>query len=137
MAVERESGSRWLGLFLQARRSSRVPGLGLGLVLGAGGVGHRGLCCVLPSGHCSQSSWGFLLPAGQGGGRSGLRTGSTGKGCSLVCTGAWSCPRSLWGEPGACRTLFLRAVRLVSLHHVSALAPVGSVFNWPGRDRGD
>lgn len=77
-AAEGQSGSRGLG-------SGRVPGLGLGLVLGAGGAGHQGLCCVLWLGHCSWSSQRFLLREGQGGGRSWLRTG---KGCLLVCTGA-------------------------------------------------
>lgn len=101
-------------------------GLGLGSHARAGGAGHWGLCCVLWSGHCSWSSWGFLLCAGQGRGRSWLWTG---KGCSLVCTGAWRCPRRLWDEPRACRTLFPSAVWPVSLHHVSALAPVGSILN--------
>lgn len=87
--------------------------------------GTAGLCCVLRSGHCSWSNQGFLLCAGQGGGRSWLWTG---KGCSLVCTGAWSCPRRSWDEPGACRTLFPQAIWPVNLHHISALAPVGSIL---------
>jgi len=127
-----DPGSR--GASSRRHGSSCVPGLGLGLVLGAGGVGHWGLCCVLRSGRCSWSRRGFLLSAGQGGSRSWLRTG---KGCSLVCTGAWSRPRSLWDEPGACRTLFPLAVWPVSLHHVSALAPVRSILNYLGRERGD